>query len=85
MIGTIALWLVRLATGGVLVGVYQFNTNDIGEPYFTLSFSARHYTCGSCLVPELMMMCLRADRINRVDEANLEGLIRRMTVVTSLI
>ncbi|SCV67800.1 BQ2448_5411 [Microbotryum intermedium] len=30
VIGTISKWLVRFATGGVLVGVYQFNTNDIG-------------------------------------------------------
>ncbi|KDE05184.1 hypothetical protein MVLG_04426 [Microbotryum lychnidis-dioicae p1A1 Lamole] len=30
VIGTISKWLVRIATGGVLVGVYQFNTNDIG-------------------------------------------------------
>lgn len=30
ILGLIAKWGVRLATGGVLVGVYQFNTNDIG-------------------------------------------------------
>ncbi|KAM0787528.1 hypothetical protein ACM66B_003599 [Microbotryomycetes sp. NB124-2] len=30
VIGNVAKWLVRLATGGVLVGIYQFNTNDIG-------------------------------------------------------
>ncbi|KAK4700066.1 succinate dehydrogenase (ubiquinone) membrane anchor subunit, partial [Phenoliferia sp. Uapishka_3] len=30
VLGAIAKWGVRLATGGVLVGVYQFNTNDIG-------------------------------------------------------
>ncbi|KAL8278941.1 hypothetical protein RQP46_008610 [Phenoliferia psychrophenolica] len=30
VLGAIAKWGVRLVTGGVLVGVYQFNTNDIG-------------------------------------------------------
>ncbi|KAI5480474.1 succinate dehydrogenase (ubiquinone) membrane anchor subunit [Pseudohyphozyma bogoriensis] len=29
-IGPIMIWLLRAATGGVLVGIYQFNTNDIG-------------------------------------------------------
>jgi hypothetical protein len=28
--GPIATWTLRTATVGVLVGVYQFNTNDIG-------------------------------------------------------
>lgn len=31
MLGRIANWTLRLATVGVLVGVYQFETNDIGE------------------------------------------------------
>ena len=31
MLGQIANWTLRLATVGVLVGVYQFETNDIGE------------------------------------------------------
>ncbi|GAA5959649.1 hypothetical protein JCM3765_007229 [Sporobolomyces pararoseus] len=30
VLGPITKWLIRLATGGVLVGVYQFETNDIG-------------------------------------------------------
>ncbi|KAG2368602.1 mitochondrial inner membrane protein [Suillus spraguei] len=30
IIGPIATWTLRTATVGVLVGVYQFNTNDIG-------------------------------------------------------
>ncbi|KAF4578216.1 membrane anchor subunit of succinate dehydrogenase, Sdh4 [Pleurotus pulmonarius] len=30
VIGRIATWTLRTATVGVLVGVYQFNTNDIG-------------------------------------------------------
>lgn len=30
VLGNVAKWFVRLATGGVLVGVYQFNTNDVG-------------------------------------------------------
>ncbi|KAM0748327.1 hypothetical protein T439DRAFT_78558 [Meredithblackwellia eburnea MCA 4105] len=30
VLGNLTIWLLRLATGGVLVGVYQFNTNDIG-------------------------------------------------------
>ncbi|GAA6027241.1 hypothetical protein JCM8097_002516 [Rhodosporidiobolus ruineniae] len=30
VLGVIAKWLLRFATGGVLVGVYQFETNDIG-------------------------------------------------------
>jgi succinate dehydrogenase (ubiquinone) membrane anchor subunit len=34
VIGNIAKWLVRVATGGVLVGVYQFNTNDVGASGF---------------------------------------------------
>ncbi|PVG02566.1 SDHD, membrane anchor subunit of succinate dehydrogenase [Serendipita vermifera] len=29
-LGPIVKWTVRLATTGVLVGIYQFNTNDIG-------------------------------------------------------
>jgi hypothetical protein len=31
VIGNIAKWFVRLASGGVLVGIYQFNTTDIGQ------------------------------------------------------
>lgn len=31
VLGRIAKWGLRAATAGVLVGVYQFNTNDIGE------------------------------------------------------
>lgn len=31
VIGVIVKWLLRAATTGVLVGVYQFNTNDIGQ------------------------------------------------------
>ena len=30
ILGPIATWTLRTATVGVLVGVYQFNTNDIG-------------------------------------------------------
>lgn len=30
IIGPILTWTLRTATVGVLVGVYQFNTNDIG-------------------------------------------------------
>ena len=33
VIGPIAKWALRATTAGVLVGVYQFNTNDIGEPF----------------------------------------------------
>lgn len=29
-IGPLMKWVLRSATAGVLVGVYQFNTNDIG-------------------------------------------------------
>jgi succinate dehydrogenase (ubiquinone) membrane anchor subunit len=31
ILGPIMTWTVRAATAGALVGVYQFNTNDIGE------------------------------------------------------
>lgn len=31
LIGKMVKWLLRAATAGVLVGVYQFNTNDVGE------------------------------------------------------
>ena len=31
VLGRIAKWGLRAATAGVMVGVYQFNTNDIGE------------------------------------------------------
>jgi hypothetical protein len=30
VLGRVATWTLRTATVGVLVGVYQFNTNDIG-------------------------------------------------------
>lgn len=30
VLGPILTWTLRSATVGVLVGVYQFNTNDIG-------------------------------------------------------
>ena len=30
ILGPLCSWLLRAATAGVLVGVYQFNTNDIG-------------------------------------------------------
>ena len=30
ILGPIATWTLRTATVGVLVGLYQFNTNDIG-------------------------------------------------------
>ena len=29
--GPVLTWALRFGTVGVLVGVYQFNTNDIGE------------------------------------------------------
>jgi succinate dehydrogenase (ubiquinone) membrane anchor subunit len=31
LIGKMVKWLLRAATAGVLVGVYQFNTNDVGK------------------------------------------------------
>ena len=31
VLGPLASWSLRAATVAVLVGVYQFNTNDIGE------------------------------------------------------
>lgn len=31
IIGPVITWTLRTATVGVLVGVYQFNTNDIGR------------------------------------------------------
>lgn len=31
IIGQIAKWGLRLLTSGALVGVYQFNTEDVGE------------------------------------------------------
>jgi hypothetical protein len=34
VIGRIATWTLRSATVGVLIGVYQFNTNDIGACYY---------------------------------------------------
>ena len=41
VLGPIATWTLRLMTGGVLVGVYQFNTNDIGAS-LTPPFSVTH-------------------------------------------
>ena len=42
VIGNITKWLLRLCTGGVLVGVYQFETNDIGAfPLALLEVSPR--------------------------------------------
>lgn len=40
VIGRIATWTLRTATVGVLVGVYQFNTNDIGEPFVLVCIEA---------------------------------------------
>ncbi|KAF7796066.1 hypothetical protein EIP86_007237 [Pleurotus ostreatoroseus] len=34
ILGPLCAWLLRAATAGVLVGVYQFNTNDIGLTEF---------------------------------------------------
>jgi succinate dehydrogenase (ubiquinone) membrane anchor subunit len=31
VLGQFAKWGLRATTVGVLVGVYQFNTNDVGE------------------------------------------------------
>lgn len=31
LLGPICKWTVRLMTGGALYGLYEFNTNDIGE------------------------------------------------------
>jgi hypothetical protein len=39
IIGPIATWTLRTATVGVLVGVYQFNTNDIGTISIYCCFS----------------------------------------------
>ena len=36
IIGPIATWTLRTATLGVLIGVYQFNTNDIGMIFLSL-------------------------------------------------
>jgi succinate dehydrogenase (ubiquinone) membrane anchor subunit len=41
-LGPLMTWTVRLATTGVLVGVYQFNTNDIGASLYFVCF--RHLT-----------------------------------------
>lgn len=40
VLGPIATWTLRTVTVGVLVGVYQFNTNDIGtlSPFFGLHY-----------------------------------------------
>jgi hypothetical protein len=37
-LGPAVTWGLRATTAGVLVGVYQFNTNDVGESFFCLSF-----------------------------------------------
>lgn len=39
ILGPLTTWALRTATVGVLVGVYQFNTNDIGESSFTVLMS----------------------------------------------
>lgn len=39
MLGPLTTWTLRTATVGVLVGVYQFNTNDIGESVFLYCFN----------------------------------------------
>lgn len=36
VLGRIMAWGLRLATAGVLIGVYQFETNDIGAPFPSL-------------------------------------------------
>ena len=36
VLGPLMTWTLRTATVGVLVGVYQFNTNDIGESSLTV-------------------------------------------------
>ena len=43
ILGPIATWTLRTATVGVLVGVYQFNTNDIGtyQPFLLSDSVAR--------------------------------------------
>lgn len=41
VIGPIAKWALRLLTTGVLVGVYQFETNDIGASRLTATCAAR--------------------------------------------
>jgi succinate dehydrogenase (ubiquinone) membrane anchor subunit len=33
ILGPVSKWGLRLATVGVLVGIYQFNTNDIGASH----------------------------------------------------
>lgn len=42
IIGPAAMWILRFATGGVLIGVYQFNTNDIGP--FSLAITISPFT-----------------------------------------
>jgi hypothetical protein len=37
VLGPVTKWGLRLITAGVLVGIYQFNTNDIGTVFFSLS------------------------------------------------
>ena len=39
VIGPLMTWLLRGATVATLVGVYQFNTNDVGASPFPLVFS----------------------------------------------
>lgn len=43
VLGRLTKWGLRAATAGVLVGVYQFNTNDIGE------YQALHWIIPSTL------------------------------------
>ena len=33
-------WLLRFATGGVVWGLYEFNTNDIGESRYSSQTAA---------------------------------------------
>lgn len=40
ILGPVATWSLRAATVGVLVGVYQFNTNDIGASLLKSLLSA---------------------------------------------
>lgn len=47
VLGPITTWTLRTVTVGVLVGVYQFNTNDIGT---LSSFFDLHYCYSDCLL-----------------------------------
>lgn len=39
-LGPVATWTLRSATLGVLIGVYQFNTNDIGASLIYVHLAA---------------------------------------------